>query len=99
MSGLVVVLLDEVDAGELEPQPIVLGVDLEDLLEDLDTVDAREPDIQQDETALMINKEFQTRFPALDGVYRIPFVLEDTGQRFTDAWFVIDDENGIRFHD
>ena len=64
-----------------------------DFFQHLNAVHARQPDVEQDDVKLAGLESFQASFAAADGFHTIAFVLEDIGEGFADAGFVINNED------
>ena len=53
----------------------------------------------KNQIAIVMRKEVQASFAALHRVHKVPFVLQDTGERLANPGFVIDNKNGVVRHD
>jgi hypothetical protein len=60
-------------------------------------VDARQPDVEDDDVIRLARDAIQAGFPAIDRVDGIPLVAQHAAQRAPHAGLVVDDED-VGFH-
>jgi len=64
--------------------------------ESFEAVNAREPDVKEDDVEAAVRGAFNGAFSGVGGFGDVAFVGEDGRERFADAGFIVDDED-VRF--
>ncbi len=71
----------------------VRGGDLLNVSEGFQTIDAREPDIQQDNVVAMVREFFQALLAGFDGFAGESLVFEYAGERFANPRFIVNNQD------